>query len=447
MFARHGRTDPQNFRMSTGAAPHSLQRPFDRRDAKTLGLSALGGALEFYDFVVFVFFAKALGALFFPPGTEPWLAQLQVYGIFAAGYVARPLGGIVMAHFGDRLGRKRMFTLSVFMMSVPTLLIGLLPTYAQVGVLAPVLLLVMRLVQGIAVGGEVPGAWVFVAEHVPRRRVGIACATLTAGLTAGILIGSLLAAWINANYSPAEVQEGVWRLPFVLGGVFGFVAVWLRRWLEETPVFVEMRERKQLARQLPVKQVLAAHRPAVVLSMLASWQLTAAIVVIVLLTPTLVQTGFGIDAATAFRGNSLATLALVAGCLAAGWAVDRIGVGRALLIGSLGLGVSAYALYGALVAGHHDQFVAWYALAGFCCGVTGVTPALMVAAFPPEVRFSGLSFSYNVAYAVFGGLTPPLIGWLSQRVGVLAPAHYVALTCAVGVAVAVYVLVKRPLRY
>ena len=433
--------------MSAAEPPHPPQRPFARRDAKTLGLSALGGALEFYDFVVFVFFAKTLGALFFPPGTAPWLAQLQVYGIFAAGYVARPLGGIVMAHFGDRLGRKRMFTLSVFMMSVPTLLIGLLPTHAQVGVLAPLLLLAMRLVQGIAVGGEVPGAWVFVAEHVPRRRVGIACATLTAGLTAGILIGSLLAAWINTTYTPAEVQAWVWRVPFVLGGVFGFIAVWLRRWLEETPVFVEMRERKQLARQLPVKQVLAAHRPAVVLSMLASWQLTAAIVVIVLLTPTLVQTSFGIEAVTAFRGNSLATLALIAGCLVAGWAVDRVGVGRALLAGSIGLGVSAYALYGALVSGHHDQFVAWYALAGFCCGVTGVTPSLMVAAFPPEVRFSGLSFSYNVAYAVFGGLTPPMIAWLSTSWGAMAPAHYVAFTCLVGVGVAVFVLLKRPLRY
>ena len=447
MFARHARVDTQDFRMTAADASQPIPRPFDRRDAKTLGLSALGGALEFYDFVVFVFFAKTLGALFFPPGTAPWLAQLQVYGIFAAGYVARPLGGIVMAHFGDRLGRKRMFTLSVFMMSVPTLLIGLLPTHAQVGALAPLLLLAMRIVQGIAVGGEVPGAWVFVAEHVPRSRVGIACATLTAGLTAGILIGSLLAAWINTRYSAAEVQAWVWRVPFLIGGVFGFVAVWLRRWLEETPVFVEMRERRQLARQVPVKQVLAAHRPAVVLSILASWQLTAAIVVIVLLTPTLVQTSFGIAPVVAFRGNSLATLALVFGCLAAGWAVDRIGVGRALLSGSLGLGVAAYALYGALLAGHEAQFVAWYTLAGFCCGVVGVTPALMVAAFPPELRFSGLSFSYNVAYAVFGGLTPPLLAWLAEAWGPLAPAHYVAFTCVIGAGVAAWIIAKRPLRY
>lgn len=432
--------------MNPGDGSRPLHRPFDRGDARTLALSALGGALEFYDFVVFVFFAKVLGALFFPVGTAPWLAQVQVYGIFAAGYLARPLGGIVMAHFGDRLGRKRMFTFSVFLMSVPTLLIGLLPTHAQVGLLAPLLLLALRIVQGIAVGGEVPGAWVFVAEHVPRRHVGFACATLTAGLTVGILIGSLLAAWINAHFPADAVLAWVWRVPFLLGGAFGFVAVWLRRWLHETPVFAEMRERKQLAQELPVKQVLARHRRGVLVSMLASWQLTAAIVVIVLMTPTLVQTSFGLPAALAFEGNSLATLALVAGCLCAGRAVDRFGAGRALLFGSLALAAAAYALYAPLAAGRTDGFLLRYAIAGFCCGVVGVVPTLMVAAFPPEVRFSGLSFSYNVAYALFGGSTPPLIGWLSQAWGGMAPAHYVAITCAVGIGLALW-LRRRPLEY
>src|SRR6185312_17381573 len=167
----------------TGVASRRL----DRRDARTLLLSALGGALEFYDFVVFVFLTQQLGALFFPLGTAPWLADIKVYGIFAAGYLARPLGGIVMAHFGDRSGRKRMFTLSVFLMAIPTLMIGLLPTYTTLGYAAPLALLVLRLLQGAAVGGEVPGAWTFVAEHVPEQRTGFACGTLTSGLTIGIL--------------------------------------------------------------------------------------------------------------------------------------------------------------------------------------------------------------------------------------------------------------------
>ncbi|MEJ1958802.1 MAG: MFS transporter [Nitrosomonadales bacterium] len=140
-----------------------------RQDYRTLLLAALGGALEFYDFIIFVFFAVVIGHLFFPPDMPDWLRQLQTFSIFAAGYLARPVGGMVMAHFGDLLGRKRMFMLSIFLMAVPTLAIGLLPTYAVIGIWAPLLLLAMRVLQGAAIGGEVPGAWVFVAEHVQPR--------------------------------------------------------------------------------------------------------------------------------------------------------------------------------------------------------------------------------------------------------------------------------------
>jgi len=155
---------------------NSLSAPaFSRltaRDYKTLWLATLGGVLEFYDFIIFVFFANTIGNLFFPPGIPDWVRQFQTFGIFAAGYLARPLGGVVMAHAGDLRGRKRMFTLSVFLMALPTLGIGLLPTYAYLGAWAPILLLLLRILQGAAVGGEVPGAWVFVSEHVPPHGSG-----------------------------------------------------------------------------------------------------------------------------------------------------------------------------------------------------------------------------------------------------------------------------------
>ncbi|GAB2545846.1 MFS transporter [Rhodanobacter koreensis] len=421
-------------------------RALDRRDLRTLGLSALGGALEFYDFVVFVFFAIPLSHLFFPKDTAAWLAQLQVYGIFAAGYLARPLGGIVMAHYGDKLGRKKMFTLSVFLMALPTLGIGLLPVYAQIGPLAPLLLLLLRVVQGIAVGGEVPGAWVFVSEHVPPQRIGFACASLTSGLTVGILIGSLVAATINNHMTPAAVLDWGWRLPFLVGGVFGFFAVWLRQWLSETPVFEAMHARRELAEGLPLQQVLERHLPSVLVSMLVTWMLTAAIVVMILMTPSLVQSVFHIEPARAFLGNNAASFALALGCLCYGWLADRIGYPRALLLGAIGLLVCSYALYLDLQGGG-AHFIALYALAGFSVGVVGVVPALMVVAFPPAVRFSGLSFSYNIAYALFGGLTPPLIGLLVKRFGVLAPAHYVAFAALIGVAVAVWSITLRRARY
>jgi len=411
------------------------------RDLRTLALAALGGALEFYDFVVFVFFAIPLSQLFFPHDSVAWLAQVKMYGIFAAGYLARPLGGIVMAHYGDKLGRKRMFTLSVFLMAVPTLGIGLLPVYAQVGMLAPLLLLLLRVVQGIAVGGEVPGAWVFVAEHVPARRIGFACASLTSGLTVGILLGSLVAAGINRSLSPEALLDYGWRLPFLVGGVFGFLAVWLRRWLSETPVFEAMHARRELVDGLPLAQVVARHRPAVLLSMLVTWMLTAAIVVLILMTPSLVQSAFHVAPARAFLGNNVASFALAIGCLFYGSLSDRIGPARALLFGAFGLLLAGYALYLDLAAGG-AHFIALSALAGFAVGVVGVVPVLMVLAFPPAVRFSGLSASYNVAYALFGGLTPPMIGLLVKRFGVMAPAHYVAATALMGMGVAL-VLLRR----
>jgi MFS family permease len=403
------------------------------RDYRTLALAALGGALEFYDFVIFVFFAIVIGQLFFPPDMPDWLRQLQTFGIFAAGYLARPVGGIVMAHFGDLLGRKRMFTLSIFLMSVPTLAIGLLPTYASIGIWAPILLLALRVMQGAAIGGEVPGAWVFVSEHVPAKHVGFACGTLTAGLTGGILLGSLVATAVTQSYSPADLLSVGWRVPFIIGGIFGFVSVWLRQWLHETPVFKELQARQALADELPLKQVIRAHRPAIVLTMLMTWLLSAAIVVMILMTPTLVQKLYAIPATTALQANSIATLFLSLGCVVFGALSDRYGAGRVLMAGCVMLGLTSMWFYRQMAVAP-EQIYALYALCGFFVGVIGVVPSTAVRAFPPVVRFSGLSFSYNVAYAIFGGLTPIMVSMLLP-LDRMAPAHYVLALSGLGVAI------------
>lgn len=405
-------------------------RPLNRQDYKTLALAALGGALEFYDFIIFVFFAAVVGALFFPPDVPEWLRQVQTFGIFAAGYLIRPLGGIVMAHFGDRSGRKRMFTLSILLMALPTLAIGLLPTWETLGVAAPLLLLAMRLLQGAAIGGEVPGAWVFVSEHVPERRIGLACGILTAGLTLGILLGSLVATLVNSLLTPEAVQHWGWRIPFLLGGVFGLLAMYLRRWLRETPVFVELQQRKMLARELPVRAVVTRHRTSVVVSMLLTWLLSAGIVVVILMAPTWLQQQAAIAPARALQANSVATVMLCCGCLLAGLAADRFGAGKTFMVGSLALALCSTLFYH-LMLSHPQALFLLYGLVGLSVGVVGAVPFVMVRAFPPQVRFSGLSFSYNMSYAIFGGLSP-IVVTLMMGVSALAPAWYVLALALMG---------------
>ena len=426
---------------AAGAPPSSVPaRPLTRRDYQTLALSALGGTLEFYDFVIYVFFATVLGALFFPADMPDWLRMLQTFGIFAAGYLARPVGGIVIAHFGDTLGRKRMFTLSIFLMAAPTLVIGLLPTYASIGIAAPLLLLLMRVLQGAAIGGEMPGAWVFVAEHVPAQRYGLGVGTLTAGITGGILLGSLVAVWINATYSPQAVADFAWRIPFVLGGVFGLVSVYLRRFLHETPVFQELAERRNSARELPLKTILREHRAACVLVGLLTWVLSAAIVVVVLYTPTYLQKVHHIPATLALQANAFATLTLTLGCVLVGWAVDRVGTRAVMLVGWGGLVLTSYLFYTGL-PGTPTSLVLHYGLVGLFVGSIATVPIVGVRAFPPAVRFSGLSFAYNMSYAVFGGLTPIILTLWLQR-DPLAPAHYVAALALLG-----FVLAWVPLSF
>ena len=382
--------------------------PFTRSDYKTLGLAALGGALEIYDFIIFVFFALTLSQLFFPPEMPEWLRLLQSFGIFVTGYLARPLGGILMAHFADRLGRKKVFSLSILMMALPCLLIGIMPTYAQIGYFAPLLLLALRILQGAAVGGEVPSAWVFVAEHAPAGHRGYALGFLQAGLTFGYLIGALAATFLAQMFTPAEILDYAWRYPFLLGGLFGVIGVWLRRWLSETPVFMAMQARREAAVELPLRTVLREHRLAMLPAMILTCVLTSAVVVFVVITPTMMQKTFGMSASHTFGLSALGIVFLNVGCVLAGLLVDRIGAWRTVMLYSLLLPVGIAVLYSCLINGGSWIALA-YAIAGLCCGVVGAVPSVMVGLFPAHIRVSGISFTYNIAYAAWASITPLLL--------------------------------------
>lgn len=389
-------------------------RWLNKEDYRTLSLSSLGGALEFYDFVIYVFYAKIISELFFPSTLSPFWAMLNTYGIFAAGYFFRPLGGLVMAHFGDLIGRKRLFALSIFLMAFPTLLIGVMPTFASIGYAAPLLLLLMRIIQGIAIGGEIPAAWTFVSEHVPPKHIGFANGTLTAGLSFGILLGALMSLAIAKIFTEAEITEWAWRIPFIIGGLLGFVTMFLRSYLKETPVFKAMQERKQLYQGIPLKEVLQNYKPSIVLGMLFTWFLTACVVVVLLSMPQLLIGTFNYSRADAFVLQSTGIMMQVVGCVLFGYLADKIGGAKAMLFGSVATFVCALVYYNGLGKWDEQTLFIAYAILGLAAGSVGVVPLLMVRMFSAPVRFTGISFAYNVSYAIIGGLTLPIVQWLSQ---------------------------------
>ena len=404
---------------------------------KTLILASAGGALEFYDFIIFVFFADVIGKLFFPPDVPDWLTQLQALAIFGVGYLARPLGGIVMAHYGDKHGRKRMFTVSVFLMAVPTLLIGCMPVYASLGYLAPVMLVMMRIMQGAAIGGEVPGAWVFVSEHARGTRTGLACGLLLSGLGCGILLGSIISTVIRTIYPPTVIAAFAWRIPFILGGILGFVAVYLRRWLHETPVFEAMQARRRFT-SLPIKVVLRDHPRAVLLSAALTWTLTAIVGVVVLMAPTLMQKLNGTPALLAFYISDLGTFALSISVVVTGILIDRFGTRLIAAILCPIMIIAVYAMFSSAAA-NPPLLLAFALLAGLAGGLITLVPVVMVRGFPASVRFTGVSFSYNVTYALAGGITPVMVQAWAMR-DRLGPAHHVTACTIIGL---VAILINR----
>lgn len=375
------------------------------RDYKTISLSILGGALEIYDFVIFLFLSAIIADVFFPADIPHWLRQMETMAIFSVGYLARPLGGLVIAHFSDKFGRKNMFNLTIFFVALPCLMIGVLPSYAQIGIWSPLLLLFARLIQGAALGGEVPNAWVFVSEHAPKAYRGYALGLLQAGLTLGYMFAALTTSIITTHYSDDEIRQWAWRVPFIVGGIFGFISVWLRRWLSETPIFLELKQNRQLSKNLPLREILKNHRQAAIPTAILTAVLASAVIMAIVVTPMTLQNDYGLSASTTFEISCVAILCLNIGCVIAGKVTDLIGPWRAIALYCVLLAVGTSLLTWALNYSMHI-LVTCYITAGLFSGIISAVPAIVVKLFPPEVKVTGISLIYNVVYSICSGTIP-----------------------------------------
>ncbi|KAA6227222.1 MULTISPECIES: MFS transporter [unclassified Campylobacter] len=388
-------------------------RNLGKGDIKILALSSLGGTLEFYDFIIFVFFAEYISSNFFPANLSDFWKMFNTYGIFAAGYLARPIGGIVMAHFGDKFGRKNMFMLSILLMVIPTFCLAFVPNFQSIGFACIICLVLIRIFQGIAIGGELPGAWVFTFEHAQKHLKHTYLGILTAAVVGGILLGSLVFLIMNFLFSQNELFEWAWRVPFFLGGIFGIISVYLRKFLSETPIFEEMKKRGELEK-FPLKEVIKRAKLGVLTSMLITWVLTGCIVVLILLLPSYIAQLLHISKVEQTYLQMLAIVVIASSCVVVGILSDKIGIFKTSLIFSICFLGVCLVFFNALYSLNPIFYVVCilYLLACFCAGIMNLCPSIMSEVFDASIKFSGLSFAYNIAYAISGGFTPQLAYFL-----------------------------------
>lgn len=393
------------------------------RQKKVLCLSALGGVLEYYDFVIYLFLAPFIEKIFFS-SSSPYVATLKTLAIFAAGYFVRPLGGLVFSHFGDKYGRKVVFLLTVVFMAIPSFAMGFLPSSAQAGAIAPTLILLFRLMQGLALGGEIPASITFVSEHVPRERQGFALATLFFGINLGLLLGSLMTTLLTHYFSEEVILAYAWRIPFIIGGFFGLVAIYLRRYLHETAAFAGLRQQELVS--VPVFYLARFYwRQVVQGSCLVA--LGAVTIFFYLYWPQYLHQNLHYNLAEMMQINTMGTVVLNLVIIFGGLISDRLGYRRVYMACALALGVVTYPLFVMLTM----QSVTWVIVSYIVfSSIIGFIPssyaAIISSLYPTQVRYSGIALSYNAAFATFGGLSPVICTILIHSFhSILAPAYYI----------------------
>ena len=381
-------------------------------------LASLGGTLEFYDFVVFGIFARDIATAIFP-STSPLASQMASFAAFAAGYLVRPFGGLVLSLYGDRFGRRRIFLGSLFVMSAATLGMGLVPGYARWGAAASALMVTLRLIQGFCLGGELPGALTYVVETAPRIAPFV-CSVVFACVTMGVAAATGVSLSVRTLMVPDVVAIYGWRIAFILGGLGGVLSFLLRRSLEESPEFVRL---KSLAARQPFRELLRTH-PAPVFVGVAVIAGTACFNGLFFShLPAYLAGVLNYDPRQAVYSQTVGVTAAAAGILVTGWLGDRIAPRHLLRLGVTLLAVLAYPFYAAADA-RGMNLTLLLTLAGLAAGLTnGAFAALLTDLFPTRIRFTGVALVFNISFTIFSG-TAPLVAttMIADLASVRAPA-------------------------
>lgn len=405
----------------SGGVVHGEQRLLHRAAAG----SFIGNFVEWFDYAAYGYLATIIAAVFFP-SEDRATALMSTFAVFAISFFVRPVGGVIWGHIGDRIGRRDALSLSILIMSGSTFLIAFLPSYEMVGIWAPILLLVVRLVQGFSASGEYAGASAFIAEYAPPKRRGLYTSLVPASTATGLLFGSLLVAWMHTVLTPEEMHSWGWRLPFLLAAPFGLIGRWIRTSLEDTPAFRAMESKHAHKEAAPIKLLLTRYRRTVLIALGVASLNAVGFYVLLSYMPTYLSTEQGLSEAASFQAATIALTAYIGFIFLMGKLSDMFGRKAMLVFASVSFMAMSVSLFEALPGASFQTMLAIQIMFGLLLAMNDGTLACFLAeSFPTSVRYSGFALSFNLANTLFGGTAPFICTWLIKNTGnPFAPAWY-----------------------
>jgi len=395
------------------------------RNREAVIAGVIGNILEWYDFAVYGYLASTISGLFFPSG-DRIASLLATYLVFGVGFVMRPVGSLLFGVYGDRHGRRKALSAVIFLMAVSTFAIGLLPTYDKAGVLAPILLVVARLLQGLSAGGEWGGSTAYIVEYAPEGRRGFVGSWQQFSVGGGFLLGSLCATVLSFTLSPEALASWGWRVPFLLGILVGGLGAYMRWRLPDTPKFSEIAQQRAVAATPLADAVRQYPRETLTAFGITLHNTVAYYISLIYMTGYLIDVG-KLPKPTAQLIGTICLAVFVTLIPFAGMLSDRLGRRPQLMASCIGFALLGYPFFLLGSSGRVElAFLAQLLMVVFLSLYAGSCPAAYAELFPTRVRYTALSIGYNIAVAIFGGFAPFIATWLIKATGnPLAPAFYV----------------------
>jgi MFS transporter, MHS family, proline/betaine transporter len=400
---------------------------------KAVAASAIGNATEWFDYGIYAYGVTYISAAIFPGSTES--ATLLALMTFAVSFLVRPLGGLVWGPLGDRVGRRSVLAITILMMSGATLCVGLVPSYATIGFWAPVLMVLLRMIQGFSTGGEYGGAATFMAEYAPCRRRGFFGSFLEFGTLAGFSCGALLMLGFSLVLSDEQMNTWGWRLPFLVAAPLGLIGVYLRSRLEDTPIFRELEEagEKEEHTSTQFRDLISEYWGPIL--RLGGVVVALNVVNYTLLTymPTYLEQSIGLSSTMSLLVPIIGMLAMMVFLPIAGGTSDRVGRKPMWWFSLVGLFVAGVPMFMLMSTGVAGAIIGFAVLGLLYVPQLATISATFPAMFPTHVRYAGFAIAYNVSTSIFGGTAPAVNDWLVNKTGDnLVPAYYMMAACVIG---------------